>query len=101
MISLSARPVDIHVDGLFVPVLRYDAHRLDLIAVGRFDIFDRVEDGLLGSRDARSEIRLPDVAVMRDVLGEQAGLPRATQLIVVPSDDRDDRENNHSSQDFD
>ena len=98
---LSARPINIHVDGFFVPILRYDAYRLDLIAMSRLDIFDRIEHGLLRSRDARSKIGLPDIAVMRDVLGEQASLPRATQLIVVLSDDRDDRENNHSSQDFD
>jgi len=98
---LSARPRDIHIDGLLVPALRYDAHRLDLVAVSIFDVANRVEHGLLRRRNARGEVGLPHVAVTRDVLGEQAGLPRAMHLIVVPSNDRDDREDNHSAQDFD
>lgn len=97
---MSARSRDIQIDGLFISALRYDAHRFDLIVVRVFDAANRGEDGLLGGRDARGEIGLPNVAVMSDVLGEQAGLPRAMRLIVTPSHDRDDCENNQSSQDF-
>ena len=83
-----------------LPLCDIDAHRLDLIAVRIFDVADGVEDGLLGGGNARGEIGLPEVAVVRDVFGEQAGLARAPHLKVVPSDDRNDRKHNHTAQDF-
>src|SRR5208283_2134955 len=97
--DLAARSGDIHVDGFFIAALRDDAHRLDLVAMRIFYVLDGVEDGLLGGGNARGEISLPEVAVMGNVFSEQAGLACAPQLIVVPSDDSDDRENKDAAQD--